>query len=187
MIHAYRILSIAALAAVGGFAQFPTGIPGLGGRMPGGRNGGQQPGGGQPRGDSTRPVTVEEREKKQFEEFARDLSLNSSQKKKVKTILEDARVSAESVQSEISNAREAVVRAVRDGKGDEDLDKLTDEQGKVYARLAAIEAMAFRRIFAVLDDSQKTRAEDVLPRSIGRFVTREEAPRRGFGGSGLSE
>ena len=191
MKYTTRILLTAALAAASGYGQFSTGIPGLGGRMPGGRNGGQQPGAGQGqgqgRGDGQRPISAEDREKKQFEEFAKDLGLSSSQKKKVKTILEDARVSAESVQDEIRIAREEVVRAVKDGKSEADVDKLTDTQGKVYGRLAAVEATAFRRIFAVLDETQKSRAEDVLARSIGRFLVREPGLQRGFGGSRATE
>jgi hypothetical protein len=98
--------------------------------------------------------------------LARELALDASQKRKVTSILEDLRESARPIQAELQQVRDNLVRALKDGR---EVDVLNRRQVVAYARLSAAESDGLAKIFAVLNAQQKSRATTV-PARIGSIL-----------------
>jgi hypothetical protein len=174
-------VGLIALALGGSIASAQFGGGGMGGGMGrGGMGGGMDRGGGMNRGGGGEAsMSPEERQKRMLDGMAKQLELNSGQKKKFQSIMAGAREAASPIQEELRLGRENLIQAVREGKSEEEVGRLSDLQGTTYAKLAAVESQAMAKIFAMLDDSQKPRAAAIFGRMGGLFPARTGPMMRG--------
>ena len=123
---------------------------GLGQRKGGGGGGDMGEGNLMPAGTPTRLDTI-----------ATIFNLNKDQKKAVKTILEEGAKEAAPLRDQISKSRIAVGDAVAGKKGDDDIKQSVKASGELSARLTQLEVKTFARIFASLDETQKTDRQSI--------------------------
>jgi hypothetical protein len=113
--------------------------------------------------------------------LVRDLHLDSSQKSKVNSILDEALQSARPIDSELRTVRGNLIRALAEGCSENEIERLEREYTIAFTRMASLEAAALGRIFALLDAGQRLRAKGAFDR-IGSIVQRPpKLPTRGFG------
>ncbi|MCC6859146.1 MAG: Spy/CpxP family protein refolding chaperone [Bryobacterales bacterium] len=109
--------------------------------------------------------------------LARELRLSPDQSRRIDSILNDAREAAGPVQSELRQVREKLIQALREDRGQEEIERLEEHQASAYTHMASLESSVLIRIFSLLDERQKARAGNVFGR-IGSLVVQ--------GGSGPS-
>ena len=63
--------------------------------------------------------------------IAQTLNLTDAQKQQAHTILQQARQSAQPVRQELRQTREALTAAAKEGKSDAEIQKLSNEQGRL--------------------------------------------------------
>ncbi|MBI2690131.1 MAG: Spy/CpxP family protein refolding chaperone [Acidobacteria bacterium] len=100
------------------------------------------------------------------------LSLTDSQKAQAKTIFDAAATALTTAQGQMTAAREALTAAVKANKTDSELDRLAAAVGVVQGSIAAINAKAETKFYALLTAEQKAKY-DAMPTG---------GPRRGLGG-----
>ena len=124
-----------------------------------GRPGG--PGGGESRG---------------LDYLAGYLGLTESQKTQAQTIFDAAATASETARGQLSGARDALRAAAKANQSDAELDRLGAAVGAVEGQLAAINAKAVAKFYALLTAEQKAKYDQVGggPRGPGR--TRRQAP-----------
>lgn len=121
--------------------------------------------GGNKNGDSGAPIGPPPAANK-FENIATTLNLNKDQKKTVRTILDDAAKEAAPLRDQISKSRVAVGDAIGGKKGDEELKQVARTSSDLSAQLTQLELKTFAKIFATLDDTQKSNKQ-ALGRVLG--------------------
>ncbi len=101
------------------------------------------------------------------------LGLSDSQKEQAKTIFDAAQEAGEGLNGELSGAREALNAAVKKNAADAEIDQLAAAIGVVNGRLAAIQAKASAKFYALLTAEQKTKYDQMGdrggPGGPGRF------------------
>jgi Spy/CpxP family protein refolding chaperone len=112
-------------------------------------------------------MTVQERQEMRLNMMSSFLGLTDSQKSQLQSIWNDVRGSAQPLQRQIQQGRQALLAAVKDGKEQREIDRLTREHGNLLAELTAKETAAFAKLFAVLNPEQQKKAEDLYARMPG--------------------
>jgi len=142
------------------------------GNMGGGDMGGG-PGGGMPRRAN------------KVEQIADKLKLNKEQKEDFAKILSAARERAMTVRTEMDKARADLAGAYIDGNPD-NIAKLTANYATVAAKMTAVEAEAFGKIYAELKPNQQGKAEQAFEMMAGIFTAPAAGGgmNRGMGGMG---
>lgn len=92
------------------------------------------------------------------------LSLTDSQKEQAKTIFDAADTASKTLQGQFSSARTALSDAVKAGKPDADLDSLAAATGVIQGQLAAVQAKAQARFYALLTADQKAKYDNMRGR-----------------------
>ena len=118
-----------------------------------GKKGGGSKGGGDGMGEYRPP----ERQSK-IEQFADKLKLNKEQKDEANAALSAALEESAPVRAEMDKSRVAIAGALIDGKGSDEVKKLTADYAAVAARWTSVEVKAFSRIYASLKPNQQARA-----------------------------
>lgn len=88
--------------------------------------------------------------------IATAFNLTKDQKKTVKTILDDGAKEAAPLRDQITKSRIAVGEAVEAKKSDDEVRQAAKTSAELSAQLSQIELQTFAKIFAALDESQKT-------------------------------
>jgi hypothetical protein len=164
-----RLLLTAILAMGFALAQDEMGGGG-GGRS--GASGGRGGGGG----DMGGPGPMMPRRTNKVEQIADKLKLNKEQKEDFAKILSAARERAMSVRTEMDKARADLAGAMIDGSP-EKVSNFTAAYATVAAKMTAIEADAFGKIYAELKPNQQGKAEQAFELMAGVF----SAPAAGGG------
>lgn len=101
---------------------------------------------------------------RRFEFLASRLNLTDAQKASAQSIFDQSREAAKPVREQLWQGYEALAAAIKAGKSDAELTELSDRQSSLVARLTAIRAKAFSRVYTQLTDEQKEKAEQMHQR-----------------------
>jgi hypothetical protein len=117
-------------------------------------------------------------------EFAGKLKLDEkTQIPAVETIFTEAARAAQPVAQAVAKARQQILDAQVSGKAD-DLAAANSAYAAAAAKMTALEAEAYGRVFAILKPSQQAKTKDAFPLMAGLFMTQARAPRGNRGGGG---
>lgn len=142
-----------------------------------GGGGGQGFGGGQGGGSGQLNATA-------LTDFALKLKLDDkTQIPAVETIFTDAARAAAPVSQAIGKARQQILDAQLSGKAD-DLAAANAAYSAAAAKMTAIEAETFSRVFALLKPNQQAKTKDVFPLMAGLFITQARPSRTNRVGGG---
>jgi len=95
------------------------------------------------------------------EQMAQALSLTASQKEQARMIFKHAQQSAQPIQQEVRQNREKLVAAAKAGKGEGDIEKLADDQGRLLGKLIAIRTEASAKFYQILTPEQRFKADQM--------------------------
>ena len=84
------------------------------------------------------------------------LNLNKEQKKAVKTLLDDAAKEATPFRDQLSKARIAIADAIQAKKSGDEITQAVNTYAALATQMRALEINIFARIYAGLDETQKT-------------------------------
>ena len=76
-----------------------------------------------------------------------DLSLSDAQKEQARSIFSSARQSAQPVQDQLKQARQALAAAVKSGASDAEIDRLSNNLGPLMAQATSIRTKAFAKFY----------------------------------------
>ena len=93
------------------------------------------------------------------------LSLTDSQKTDAQAIFDAAHTASQTALGQMTTARDALKQAVKDGKPDATLDQLAAAVGVIEGQLAAIQAKAESKFYALLTTDQKAKYDQLGDRS----------------------
>ncbi len=92
--------------------------------------------------------------------FGADLNLTDTQKQQAQSIFSAAHQSAQSVNAQLKQSREALATAVKAGASDAEIDKLSNSMAPLMAQSTAIHTKAFAKFYSVLTQEQKDKMGD---------------------------
>jgi alanyl-tRNA synthetase len=136
-----RLLLTALLAATMASAQRSGGG--------GGRNSGM--------GEGTGSSMMQRRQSK-LELFAEKLKLSREQREETNSALAAAMEESAPARADMDKARVAYATALLDGKSADEVKKISDDYTSAAARMAAIEAKTFSKVYASLKPNQQSKA-----------------------------
>lgn len=111
------------------------------------------------RGGSGAPPTPLEQTRLNILESA--FKLNKSQKKAVKTILDDAHRNAASVRESLTRTHAAIAEAIESSKGQDVVDAAVNQYALQAAAMTAVEMQALAQILQALDQEQRANGAGV--------------------------
>ena len=91
-----------------------------------------------------------------FDTIGSALNLNKEQKKAVKTLLDDAAKEATPFRDQLSKARIAIADAIQAKKSGDEITQAVNTYAALATQMSALEINIFARIYAGLDETQKT-------------------------------
>jgi Spy/CpxP family protein refolding chaperone len=115
-----------------------------------------------------RAGSPEQRRERVQKFIAEKLSFTDQQKQESKAILDEAHQKAEPIRQQLKEGHQAIADAVKAGKGDEELQALSKQEGELAGRLIGIHTRAFSKIYALLTPEQRTKAEELHQRFMSR-------------------
>ena len=95
------------------------------------------------------------------------LSLTDSQKAQAKTIFDAAAAASETARGQFTAAQEALTAGVKANRTDAELDRLAAAVGLIQGQMAAINAKAGAKFYALLTAEQKTKYDALGNRGGG--------------------
>ena len=87
--------------------------------------------------------------------MAADLNLTDAQKQQAQSIFAAARQSAQPLQEQMKQNREALAAAVKSGASDAEIDRLSNNLAPLLAQSTAIHTKAFAKFYGILTPEQK--------------------------------
>ena len=96
--------------------------------------------------------------------MAAGLNLTDAQKEQARGIFSAARQSAEPVQSQLRQSRQALAAAVKSGASGAEIDRLSNSMGQLLAQATAIHAKSFAHFYSILTPEQKGKLDSRLQR-----------------------
>lgn len=95
------------------------------------------------------------------------LSLTDAQKAQAQTIFDAAKTALTTAQGQMTAAHDALTAAIKANKPDADLERLAAAVGTVEGQIAAINAKAEAKFYALLTADQKTKYDSFHDRANG--------------------
>ena len=92
--------------------------------------------------------------------FGADLNLTDAQKQQAQSIFSTAHQSAQSVNDQLKQSREALATAVKSGASDGEIDRLSNSMAPLLAQSTAIHTKAFSKFYSILTQDQKDKIGD---------------------------
>ncbi len=102
----------------------------------------------------------QQRRQNHAERMAALLNLTQAQRDQVKTIMTEAKQSAEPVRAQLKQNHEAIAAAVK-ANNTGDIDRLSNNQGVLMGQLMAIHSKAFAKVYALLTPEQRQKADQM--------------------------
>jgi Spy/CpxP family protein refolding chaperone len=99
------------------------------------------------------------------------LDLTDAQRQQVQSAFDAAAQAAAPLTQQTTASVDAFYQAVKSGAGDDQIRALATEQGTRTTAIAVLQAQAFAKVWAVLTDAQKPKADVSLYKDIGEFLT----------------
>jgi len=140
-----------------------------------GRRGGARGGGGQGGGRGG-PVQMDERTALLL--LSALLSLSDPQRQQLTTVFDAAVQTAASIATQLEAGKGALFEAVKSGKGDDQIKNLADQEGSLTSRMLALQAQTFSKLWALLNNDQKSKVDASMYGYIEGFLSnaRETVP-----------
>ncbi len=104
-----------------------------------------------------------------LEMISQMLALTRSQKKDVKSILDEGQKEAAPVRERLAKTRAHVAEAIQAGKSQDEIDRAVKDCAAAEARMAAVEMQAFARIYKSLEQDQRSKVTPVFLMMAGIF------------------
>lgn len=172
-----RILLASAIAAGMAFAQGGMGMGGGGGRGGGGMDEGGRG------GDMSPNLRVQRQTKAEI--VADKLHLNKEQKEKFAEILSAGQEAMRPLSQQLMQGRNVITTAMVQGRSKDEIAKLMAEYTDLEAQRAGVEAKAYAKLYAILDQKQQAKAGAVFTSEMeGLFDARGGRGPRGGRGEG---
>jgi len=90
--------------------------------------------------------------------LARILNVTGDQKQQVKSIVQQARQTAQPVRQQIRQNRQALAAAVTSGQTDAQIQQLAAQQGNLLGQMVALRTQTWARIYGLLTPDQRAQA-----------------------------
>jgi len=119
------------------------------------RNGG---GGGRNSGMGEGISAMPQRRQTKLELFADKLKLNREQREETNSTLAAALQESADARADLDKSRVAIASALIDGKSADEVQKIMDDYTSAAARMTAIEAKTFSKVYASLKPNQQSKA-----------------------------
>lgn len=104
-----------------------------------------------------------------MQRMATFLDLTPDQQAKTKAIMADAKQAAQPIQEQLKQGHQALADAVKAGKSDADIERLSNSQGVLMGQMIAIHTKAFEKVYALLTPEQRQKADQLHERMKGMF------------------
>src|SRR5688572_24399581 len=104
------------------------------------------------------------------------LGLTDSQKAQAQTIFAEAATASQTIRGQLTGARDALRAAAKANQSDAELERLGAAVGAVEGQLAAINAKAVAKFYALLTAEQKTKYDQMENGPRGPRGPRRQAP-----------
>ena len=114
-----------------------------------------------------------------FSLIASLLTLSEEQQRRLRVILEAASADARPLAVRLDAMHDGLFDAVKAGDNDNELTRLAGEQGYLQARLLALQAQAFARLWQILTPEQKAAVEPRIFSYIGELLGAAAGPSAG--------
>ena len=101
--------------------------------------------------------------------LAEELKLDKDQKKKVKTILDEAQKEANPLREQLAKARLAIGEAIQSGKSQDDIKPLVNGEAVLESQMVGIELNAFAKIYKGLESEQRSQTRGLFQMMKGIF------------------
>lgn len=99
--------------------------------------------------------------RRHLDRIAQTLNLTDAQKQQARAIFQQARQSAQPVRQELRQKREALTAGAKEGKSDAEVQKLSNEQGRLMGRMVAIRTEASAKFYQMLTPDQRVKADQM--------------------------
>jgi hypothetical protein len=104
------------------------------------------------------------------------LALTDAQQQQLGGVFDAAMKTAEPLNAQIENGKQAIFEAVKSGKSDDQVKTLAAQQGAVAGQLLALEAQTFSKMCAMLTAAQKSQVDDIMFTEIADFLGSAREP-----------
>jgi hypothetical protein len=162
-----RVLFTAVLAA--GLALAQRGGGGGGGGMGDDMGGGMGGGGGRGMDGMGGGMGMRPQRQSKFEQFVEKLKLSKEQGEEVQKAFSAAQEEAAPIRSQMDQGRVTIAGALIEGKSADDVKKMQDAYAALCAKMAAVEAKAFAKVYATLKPNQQSKAPAAFELMAGMF------------------
>jgi Spy/CpxP family protein refolding chaperone len=98
---------------------------------------------------------------RRFDRLSAYLNLTDQQKTQAQAIRKDAHESAKKFAPQLKQNREALKAAIKEGKPESEIARISNEQGRLMGRMIAIRTEAFAKIYQTLTPEQKAKADQM--------------------------
>lgn len=131
--------------------------------------GAQTPPGPRERGPGMR-MDPAEREDMRLNMMASNLGLSEDQKRQFRETFDEGRRTAAPLQQQITSGRQELIQAMRTGRPQADIERLTASQGSLLAQMTAVEARTIAKLYGILTPEQQPRADRLFMRMPGMLL-----------------
>jgi Spy/CpxP family protein refolding chaperone len=100
--------------------------------------------------------------KSRLDTISDQLKLDKDQKKQLKEFFDDAAKDAAPIREQLRQSRIELVKAIKAGQGDAEVEKIAAKQAPLMAQMLSVETKAFGKVVGILKDNQKGRADPVF-------------------------
>ncbi|HJT89494.1 MAG TPA: Spy/CpxP family protein refolding chaperone [Bryobacteraceae bacterium] len=108
-----------------------------------------------------------------MQRVAQQLNLTDAQKTQAKEIFQQARENARPLRQELKENREALRAAVKAGKSEADLQKLSANQGQLLGQMVTIRSEAAAQFYKILTPEQRAKADQMHQQFKQRIQSRQ--------------
>ncbi len=102
--------------------------------------------------------------------IAQDLKLDKDQKKAVKNILDESQKEANPVRDQITKSRIVLGDAIQQGKSQDEIKQLVNNEAVLESQMAGIELNAFAKIYKSLQPEQRNQTRGLFQMMKGIFA-----------------
>lgn len=104
------------------------------------------------------------------------LDLTDAQERQLTAAFDAAAQAASPLATAASAGKNALFEAVKSGQSDDQLESIAEQQGTLTARLQALQARTFAKMWALLTADQKAKVDDSIYAHIGEFLANTARP-----------
>ena len=115
--------------------------------------------------------------------IAQALNLTDTQKQQAQAIIRQTRLTVQPLRQELKQNRQALMAAVKAGKGDVEIHQLALTQGNLAGQLVAARTEALAKFYSTLTPEQRAKA-DLMGQKLRQMIRQRIQQRLSQGGNG---